>query len=138
MKDALMRVIKAALRAKELDEKMLAMGYGKTPYADIYGELADALFVICGEHTDRIDESVTYTVLNNPLLCLERRAAILEHVRISNTVSAPKMPAPNTCEPEEFEQLVRKNGGYSAKTGYIPPHEADEKKTGDTPEGEWE
>ena len=138
MKDALMRVIKAALRAKELNEKMLDMGYGKTPYADIYGELADALFIICGEHTNRIDESFTYMVLNNPLLCLERRAALLEHVRISNTVTAPKMSAPNTCEPEEFEQLVRKNGGYSAKTGYVSPHEVDEKKTGDTPEGEWE
>ena len=118
MKDALLRVIDAALTAKELDEKMRSMGYAKTPYFDIYGKLEEALYLISGEADVRqeFEGSVTQTVLTNPILCIERRAAILEHVRIANTKTKDSVqPCPDFISRDEMRQMVSENGGYMAQ-----------------------
>lgn len=126
MKDALLRVIDAALTAKELDEKMLAMGYGKTPYSEIYGKLEEALYIISGESDGmEFEGSMTQTVLTNPFLCLERRAAILEHVRISNEKmniknNDPVQPCPDFIPRDEMRKMVRENGGYMVQEAERP------------------
>lgn len=115
MKDALLRLIDAALTAKDLDEKMNMMGYGKTPYADIYGKIEEALFIISGEDQNQFEGSMTQTVLSNEFLCLERRATILEYTRRSNEKSGERhvrQPAPHTIEREEFDRMYTENGGY--------------------------
>lgn len=144
MKDALLRVIDAALTAKALDEKMAAMGYGKTPYADIYGKLEEALFLISGEDLDRFEGSTAQMVLENKYLKMERRAEILDYARKANCGGQERpeenvtMTAGAEPKPPQFlwgtamDSQVKKNGGYSAQTGYVPPVETD-----DTPEGEW-
>lgn len=116
MKDALLRVIDAALTAKKLDEKMVEMGYGKTPYADIYGKLEEALFIISGEDPDRFEGSTTQAVLSGDILCLERRAAILDYVRKAHNCPnfVPAQPRPNIMDPPENALLFRENGGYMA------------------------
>jgi len=122
MKDALLRMVRVARKAKELDEALLKMGYDETPYNDIYGEIAEAIYHLVGEDTKAIEESVTYTAITAPYLCDERRAAMLHHAYIRNCCPdfQPKQPKPNTIEPEAFRKMVKKNGGYQ------------------TPEGDWQ
>lgn len=117
MKDAIMRFIKAAMVAKHLDETLTKSGYAETPYATIYDEIAEGLYKMLGEHTEKFADSETYTVLNAPALCDERRAAMLNYVYEKNHT----MPKPDTIETEEMRAMVKKNGGYL--------HE--------TPEGDW-
>lgn len=117
IRDALQNLIRAGMQARELDEKLRESGYGNTPYSLIYGEIADAIYAITGEHTEMFEHSVTHTALNAPLLCEERRVAILMHAYWENH----KQPAPHTFEPDETEKLARKNGGYIRET----------------PEGDW-
>ena len=119
MKDALLRMVRAARKAKELDEALLKNGYNDTPYSYIYGEIADAIYGIVGEKTEQIQDSVTYTVLNTPIMCDERRAALLYYAYMQNNCPnyQPKQPKPNTMEPEEFRKLAAENGGYMSPEG---------------------
>ena len=79
MREALKRMVKIAMRCKELDKMHVALGYENTPYFDLYGDAVDAIYFLVGEHTNTLEESVTYCVLNDPdLLDEERVEKLLE------------------------------------------------------------
>lgn len=117
MKDALLRMVKAARRAKSMDDFFAEKGYSETPYGEIYGEIFDAIYDLLGENALTVHDSITHTMLTAPYLDDERRAACLNHVYEANNAQ----PKPNTIEPDEMNRMVKENGGYKY----------------DTPEGEW-
>ena len=63
IKSALLKLTKAARDAHYMDSAMETAGYSSNPYADIYGNIADAVYELLGEHTDTFDESVTCATL---------------------------------------------------------------------------
>ena len=117
MKDALLRMVKAARLAKTMDDFFVEKGYAETPYTEIYGEIFEAIYSILGENTPTANESITHTMLTAPYMDDERRAACLNHVFESRNMQ----PKPHTIEPDEMDRMVRENGGYRYET----------------PEGEW-
>lgn len=128
IRDVLACLIRAGMQARELDKKLTDCGYGNTPYGVIYGEIAEAIYKLTGEHTEEFEHSVTHTALNAPLLCEERRTAILNHVYTQNH----SQPRPHTFEmdPSDAERLVRTQGGYVS-------YAKDGRASYETPEGEW-
>ena len=117
MKDALLRMVKAARLAKTMDDFFVEKGYGETPYSEIYGEIFEAIYSLLGENTPIANESITHTMLTAPYMDDERRAACLNHVYESRNMQ----PKPNTIEPDEMDRMVKENGGYRYET----------------PEGDW-
>ena len=116
IRDALLRFTNAAMLAKKIDAALTEHGYGETPYAEIFGEISEGIYALIGEHTGKFADSVTYAMLNAPLLNNERRASCLAHA-YQQIHSQPK---PNTIEPDEFHDMAKKNG-------YLR----------ETPEGDW-
>lgn len=122
-RDALVRVIRAAKVAKELsdDIRRLIGDSTRDNQADrIAGDLADALQMMNGEKmgvSDDFTESKTYTWLFECSVPAERIAG--EFIRMAEE-NKPEMPKPNLVNRVQFNEMVRKFGGYSA-----------------TPEGEW-
>ena len=112
VKDALLRMFRSAKTAKEYADKLHPY---ETPYDDIYGEIADAIYDLVGEKTENFQDSLTYTVLHAPIL--EERAASMLYYKYRQIQAG--MPAPNTFTQEEMKAMHEKNGGYI------------------TPEGEW-
>ena len=113
IKDALLRMVKAARIANEMDGHLCRWG-GDNPYRELYCLMFDAIYHLIGEHTDKMEESVTHKMLTAPFLDDERRAACLAHIYEVNHVTTP-----HTFEKDEMQENFRKNGGY------------------ETPEGDW-
>jgi len=44
-------------------------------------------------------------------------------IEISSTMAQETFPRPQTMERNTFESMVTKYGGYSVRTGYVPPKE---------------
>ena len=105
MKDALLRIIRAAMEAKRMDEALLKLGYRENPYFSIYGNLADAIYMLAAEKTDKFEDSVTFLVLNTQSISDERRAEILY-------AEMQKNKAPVITEHEEIRLMAMENGGY--------------------------
>lgn len=80
MKEALTRMVKIAMKCKELDKLHTALGYDNTPYFDLYGNAVDAIYFMIGEHTATLEESVTYRVLNTPGISVDERVKKLMEV----------------------------------------------------------
>ena len=77
MKEILMKMVEAGVKAKELSDAMEDLGYQETPYWDLYTMIADAIYTMVGEQTDTFDESKTYLVLNDPDMTNEERVSKL-------------------------------------------------------------
>ena len=58
-KSAFRNLTKAARNAHYFSESMRTAGYPSSPFADIYGQIADAIFDLLGEETETFDDSVT-------------------------------------------------------------------------------
>ena len=65
VREALKKMVKVAVSARQMDDAFRDAGYQDTPYWDIYGDIMDAVYDIVGEKTATIDESVTYDAINN-------------------------------------------------------------------------
>lgn len=113
IKSALLGMVNAATLAKKMDKGMVELGYSETPYATLYADISDAIYQMIGEHTDRFEDSVTYTMLTAPYLDNERRAASLAYVYAKNF----SQPKPDTMEPDAMKKLHEKNGGYVSPEG---------------------
>lgn len=118
MKDALLRLVKAGIRIRKLEQTYLKVGLNGDPLFETYGDICEAIYALVGEHTDEFKDSVTYIVMTAPILSNERRAEMLYSEWKKNHTD---MPRPNVCTTEELFKMFNKNGGYM--------HE--------TPEGDW-
>ena len=120
IRDALLRMVEAYRETKELESAFVKVGLKDSPLWDIQADIMDAVSHIIGEKLDEnqdfIKDSVTYLVLNVPILTNERRAEML----YSEFKKNYRMPKPETFEPEEMRKLFNENGGYM------------------TPEGDWQ
>lgn len=79
----LMSMIRAARKALILHQSMVKAGYEDTPYFDLYGSVADSIYMIVGEDKASFEESVTHAVLNADSMTDAERveALVSEHNR---------------------------------------------------------
>ena len=73
---AIEKIIIAGRTAKKADDILRKIGYTDTPYFNIYGNIADALYILLGEKTDTFDKSLTYKIMESETLTETQRAAI--------------------------------------------------------------
>ena len=124
-RDALMRVIRAARAAKELGDDIRRLSHDSIHdnVADrIAGDLADALQMMNGESMGVADdflESQTYGWLFKCSVPEDRIAG--EFIRMAKE-NESQQPKPCLMTEKEFDELLKRNGGYKAET----------------PEGEWQ
>lgn len=111
IKDALLRMVNTAMKAKKIGNFYEASGYDENPFSEIYGEIASAIYDLVGEEAEKWEKSSTYSVLTAPFIDNERRAASLAYVFEINHAQ----PAPETMSPEQMKELHQKNGGYMPK-----------------------
>ena len=64
-KAVLTHLIRAARDAFHLEKTLKDIGYKETPYFNLYGEIADAIYNMLGEDTDTFDESVTHAAIHD-------------------------------------------------------------------------
>ena len=124
VRDALLRMYRVAKMAKRYDE--VFEGFD-TPYFRIYGEAVDAIYALIGEHTESLEESVTYHVVNATDLTDNRAAEVLMAEFGRNNTQ----PEPQVKWPDSMENMVASNGGYLPKQqngGHLR----------ETPEGDWQ
>ena len=88
MEQALLRMLRAAERTKQMDDDLVKRGYSDSPYADIFGDIADAIYYLIGENTDRFEDSMTYIMLHTD--------AVTDHCKVSLLMDAYRKnrPAP--------------------------------------------
>lgn len=133
-REALIRIVCAARTAKKMVqalEALLIVRNAMTVPDQIFGNLADALFCMSGEKlTEKQDfdrDSRTMELLNSDMSNADAADAFIHMAWQNSRPKPPEFPWPDS-----MEEQVRKNGGFTPKTGYVPPKETDE-----TPEGEW-
>ena len=75
-------IIMAGRTAKQTDDTLRELGYGATPYFQIYGHITDALYALFNEHTETFDQSFTCRLMNcehfSPDTCIELLALVSE------------------------------------------------------------
>ena len=64
-KKVLLHLIRAGRDAIHLEQTLNNIGYKETPFFNIYGEIADAVYEMLGEKTDSFDESMTYAAMHD-------------------------------------------------------------------------
>ena len=115
MREALLRLVKAGEQAKELDTKLMDLGYSTTPYGLIFGEIADAVYLLIGEENpfDDFRDSTTYQVMTDKVLTDQSKADLLmSEYRQNNCQRSPVF-----TDPEKMADMVRKTGGYMTPEG---------------------
>lgn len=88
MEKLLMHMVRAAMLAGRMDEELRKLGYGDTPYWNIYGEMTDAIYELLEEQTETFEQSVTHAVLKAETLTDEQRVLVLQYAHGKNTRSA--------------------------------------------------
>lgn len=82
------KLVVSARAAYRMDDGMRKLGYANNPYADFFGNIADALYSLLGEDTSEFTVSATYRTLVNPSLPDTRCAEILCHEYEKNIANA--------------------------------------------------
>ena len=77
VRQALSRMIRAAGKAKFMDENLLQLGYPINPYSEILGDIEDAIYFLIGEQVDPFENSVTSIAINAEGLSEASRIGIL-------------------------------------------------------------
>lgn len=77
IREILRKMVTAGRTAYMCHTSMQDIGYDNTPYFDIYGEIADAIYVLIGENAQTFCESVTYLTLTNLELSIDQCVGIL-------------------------------------------------------------
>ena len=114
IRDALLRMVRAGMKTKAMQEKYLEIGMDDQPWFDIWGDILDGIYFLIGEHTQTFEESTTYIVMDAPILSEERRVKMLYYEYEKNH---PVQPKPHTYEVEELADMYRRNGGYMTPEG---------------------
>ena len=80
-KKTLTHLIRAGRDALHLENTLNNLGYYETPYFNIHGEIADAIYCMLDEKTD-YDDSVTYAVMKDIYtpdeMCAEQLAEMMK------------------------------------------------------------
>ena len=118
VRDALLRLVRAARDSKRLQEAFLDVGMKDNMIFGIYSEVASAICTLIGEQDKNFEESVTSLAITTPLLTEDRRVEMLMAEYRKNH---PSQPAPNIMGSDGMKELYEKNGGYLRET----------------PEGDW-
>ena len=84
VKRVLNDLVKAGIRARNLDQKMHDVGYINTPYADIYDGICDAVHTILGESGD-FQDSVTHAFFSDQTLTVQQCTDGLFSAYVQNT-----------------------------------------------------
>lgn len=66
-KKILTHLIRAGRDALNLENMLTTIGYKETPYFNLYGDIAEAVYTLLGENAESFDESITYAVMNDPI-----------------------------------------------------------------------
>ena len=88
MEKMLKHLVKTTRIAYRMDEELRNLGYGDTPYWNIYCEMTDAIYEWVGEKTQTFDESITYAALMADTLTDDQRVMVLQYAHDKNTRSA--------------------------------------------------
>ena len=92
-KKILTHLIRAGRDALNMENVLTQFGYKETPYFNLYGEIADAIYCLLDEKTDSFDQSVTHAVMHDPLtpdeVAAEQLAEILDKASMA-TLDIPK------------------------------------------------
>ena len=79
-KSVLTHLIRAGRDALHLENTLSDLGYMETPYFNLYGEIADAIYAMLDEHTD-IEDSKAVAALNDIFtpdeICAEELASLV-------------------------------------------------------------
>ena len=131
-KDALLRLVRAWIRTDKAIESYLKAEIKSNLLIRANGEIQEAISILVGEADVDLEDSVTNTALTAQFLTDERRVELLMAAYRKNVEHKTSNGMDMKFRVVDMETMVRKNGGYSASIGYVPP------KTGEeTPEGEW-
>ena len=94
VKRALTHLVKAGRDALHLEKTLKELGYKDTPYFNLYGEIAEAMYCILEEDTDSFEESETYNAMHDIYssdeMCAERLADIFRSNQEQNSFNIPK------------------------------------------------
>lgn len=77
METTLLRMLRAAERTRQMDEDLVKHGYSNSPYADIFGDIADAIYYLIGEQKNRFEDSMTYIMLHTDAITDECKVSLL-------------------------------------------------------------
>lgn len=70
--DAMKRLVRASRNAFDVSESL-----SSEKLFEIYGDLMDSIYIICGEQTNEITESLTFKLIQNRKLTDEQAAEML-------------------------------------------------------------
>lgn len=114
IKDALLRMVRAGIKTKNMQEAYLKVGLEDNALFDIYGDILDGIYCILGEKRNTFDQSVTFTAMSAPYLTDERRTEILYAEYMKNH---PDQPRPLTAERVDVREMYNRAGGYMTPEG---------------------
>lgn len=114
IKDALLRMVQAAMKTKRLQETYLKNGLDDSIPFQIYSEIADGISKLIGEHTENYEDSATNRALTVPAFDDEHRVLLL---MIEYKKNFPQQPAPQFMDRDAMRENVKKVGGYMAPEG---------------------
>ena len=77
MESTLFRMLRAAGIAKQMDDDLVKHGYSDSPYADIFGDIADAIYYLIGEQKNMFEDSLTYRMLHTDAITDECKVSLL-------------------------------------------------------------
>lgn len=121
-KDALLKIVKATratIRVAETLNKLLVDKKAWTWADDIYGNLADALFIMSGETLDTdqfFSESRTIQLLKSDMSDEAVTDWFLMMDRMNNRIAEIRQPEPHISNKEELERLSTQAGSYQNKS----------------------
>lgn len=117
VKDALLRMVRTALFLRKMAEAYSFIGLNDNPHHEAYGDIAEAIYSLVGEHVDEFNLSTTHVALTTPYLTDERRTELLWAEYSKNHPEHVDQPKPLTISREEFSRLAENNGGYMTPEG---------------------
>jgi len=76
--DAMKLIIRATRKAQKSAESLSFISNAQTNKLDeIYGDLMDAVYIICNERTETLSQSLSYKIIQNNDLSEEKAAELL-------------------------------------------------------------
>lgn len=89
-KKVLTHLVKAGRDALHLEKTLNSLGYKATPYYNLHGEIADAIYCMLDENTESFDQSKTYAAMNDIFTadeaCAEELAGLIDQDKLESQI----------------------------------------------------